>query len=95
MTTKLFIGKLSFDTTEAALTAAFAEFGEVTSTAIIMDRQTNRSKGFGFVEMADDESAQKAIAGLDGKDLDGRSIVVNVAKPREDKPRDNGGSRSW
>lgn len=94
MATKLFIGKLSFDTTESGLTEAFAAFGEVTSTAIIMDRATNRSKGFGFVEMADDAAAQSAIAGLDGKDLDGRTIVVNVAKPREDAPRrDN--QRSW
>lgn len=91
MTTKLFVGKLSFDTTEPKLTEVFAQFGDVTSTAIIMDRQTNRSKGFGFVEMADDAAAKKAIEALDGKDLDGRTVVVNVAKPREDA----GQPRSW
>lgn len=94
MTTKLFVGKLSYDTTEAKLNEVFAEFGEVTSCAVIMDRDTGRSKGFAFVEMADEESANKAIAALDGKDLDGRTVVVNVAKPREDKPRRDT-RRSW
>jgi RNA recognition motif-containing protein len=95
MATKLFIGKLSFDTTEQSLTELFAKYGEVTSTAIIMDRGTNRSKGFGFVEMTEDKAAQEAIAALDGKDFEGRTIVVSVAKPREDSPRSNSGPRSW
>jgi cold-inducible RNA-binding protein len=96
MTTKLYVGKLSYDTTEAGLKDLFATYGEVTSAALIMDRATNRSKGFGFVELADDAAAQKAVAELDGKDFEGRTIVVNVAKPREDAPRgDSGFKRSW
>ncbi len=96
MATKLFIGRLSFDTTEKTLTELFSEYGEVTSVAIIMDRATNRSKGFAFVEMSDAKAAQAAIDGLNDKEVDGRAIVVNVAKEREDKPRNNAGyRRSW
>ena len=87
MTTKLFVGRLSFDTDEKGLTDAFTQYGEVASVTIITDRATNRSKGFGFVEMTNDADAQKAIAGLDGKELDGRNVVVNIAKPREDRPK--------
>lgn len=96
MATKLFIGKLSFDTTEQTLTDLFAAYGEVASVAIILDRETNRSRGFGFVEMSDVKAAQTAIKELDGKDVDGRTIAVSAAKEREDKPRHNAGfKRSW
>lgn len=96
MATKLFIGKLSFDTTEQSLNDLFAQYGEVTSAAVIMDRQTNRSKGFGFVEMADDNAATKAIAELNGKDFEGQTLIVSVARPREDRPRAQAGfKRSW
>jgi RNA recognition motif-containing protein len=90
MATKLFIGKLSFDTTDATLKAKFEEFGVVLSASVIMDRATNQSKGFGFVEMETDEAAQAAIKALDGQDFEGRSIVVSVAKPREDRPQSGG-----
>jgi len=92
MTTKLFVGKLSYDTTNDSLQAAFAQYGTVVSAQVIMDRETNRSKGFGFVEMADQAAAQAAINALDGKELEGRTIVVSVAKPREDRPQNNGGN---
>lgn len=99
MATKLFIGKLSYDTTEQTLSSLFAEYGDVTSVAIIMDRATNRSKGFAFVEMADVKAAQNAIKELDGKELDGRNIVVSAAKEREERPRhsnqSSGYRRSW
>ena len=96
MVTKIFVGRLSYDTTEATLTELFAQYGEVASVAVIMDRSTNQSKGFAFVEMNDLKAAQTAIKELDGKDVDGRTIVVNAAKEREDKPRNNAGFRkSW
>lgn len=96
MTTKIFVGKLSYDTTEKTLTELFAQYGEVASVAIIIDRSTNQSKGFGFVEMNDLKAAQTAIKELDGKQVDGRAIVVNAAKEREDKPRTHAGlRRSW
>jgi len=85
MTTKLFVGRLSFDTTNDSLQAKFAQYGTVVSAQVIMDRDTNRSKGFGFVEMEDQAAAQAAINALDGKDFEGRSIVVNIARPREDR----------
>jgi len=91
MATKLFVGKLSFDTTNDSLQALFAEYGTVVSAQVITDRDTNRSKGFGFVEMEDQASAQAAINALDGKTFEGRTIVVNVAKPREDRPKSNSG----
>ena len=90
MATKLFVGKLSFDTTNDTLQALFAQYGKVVSAQIIMDRDTNRSKGFGFVEMEDQAAAQAAIDALDGKEFEGRSIAVTVAKPREDRPREGG-----
>ena len=77
MATKLFVGKLSFNTTDDALRQAFAGFGTVISAQVIMDRGTGQSKGFGFVEMEDDEAAKKAIAELDGKDLDVALQYVN------------------
>ncbi|QQS18154.1 RNA-binding protein [Candidatus Saccharibacteria bacterium] len=91
MAVKLFVGKLSYDSTDASLTTLFAQYGTVVSAQVIMDRDSGRSKGFAFVEMEDDAAAQAAIAALDGKDFEGRMIVVNVAKPRESRP-DNGNS---
>lgn len=80
---KLYVGNLSWETTENALQDLFAEAGEVISAKIITDRDTNRSKGFGFVEMASDEAAEKAIEQLNGKEIDGRALRVNLAKPKE------------
>jgi len=90
MATKLFVGKLAFSTTNDGLKALFATYGTVVSAQVIMDRDTNQSKGFGFVEMESQEDAQKAINDLDGKEFEGRSIVVNVARPREDRPQHGG-----
>lgn len=87
MATKLFVAKLSFSTTSDSLQALFAQYGSVVSAQIVMDRGTNQSKGFGFVEMEDQAAAQAAINALDGKEFEGRIIVVNVAKPREDRPQ--------
>ncbi len=92
MTKKLYVGNLSYDTTEAALHDLFAAIGEVTSVALITDRATGRSKGFAFVEMADDAAAQTAINELNEKELDGRAIKVAEARPpRQDDRR--GGPR--
>lgn len=87
MATKLFVGKLSFNTTEQSLEALFAQFGKVVSAAIATDRDSGRSRGFGFIEMETQEDAEKAIAALDGKDFEDRTIVVSVAKPKEDRPQ--------
>jgi RNA recognition motif-containing protein len=87
---KLFVGNLSFDTTDGVLEQLFGEFGTVQSVQIILDRDTGRSKGFGFVEMGSDQEAQAAIAALSGKEVGGRSLTVNEAKPREDR---GGGGR--
>lgn len=83
----IFIGSLSYDMTENALRELFEEFGEVSSCKIINDRDTGRSKGFGFVEMSDKASAQEAIDQLNEKDILGRTIVVNEARPREERPQ--------
>ncbi|HSX33498.1 MAG TPA: RNA-binding protein [Candidatus Saccharimonadales bacterium] len=91
MATKLFVGKLSFDTTNDSLQALFAQHGTVVSAQIIVDRSTNQSKGFGFVEMEDQAAAQAAINALDGKEFEGHTIVVSVARPREDRPQSNSG----
>lgn len=91
MATKLFVGKLSFDTTNDSLQELFLQYGKVVSAQVIIDRDTNQSKGFGFVEMEDQAAAQAAINALDGKEFEGRVIVVNIAKPREDRPQNNGG----
>lgn len=86
MATKLFVGGLAYSVTDDQLQDIFAEFGEVKSAQVIIDRQMNRSKGFGFVEMSSDEEAKKAIEALDGKEIEGRTIVVNEARPREERP---------
>jgi RNA recognition motif-containing protein len=93
MSSKLFVGNLSFDTTENDLQDAFAAFGSVTETNLMMDRTTNRPRGFGFVTMSTPEEAQKAIDGLNGKDLGGRALTVNIARPREERPGGGGGRR--
>lgn len=82
----IYVSNLSFAVVDEDLKSYFAEYGEVTSAKVIMDKYTNRSKGFGFVEMSDDAVAQKAIAELDGATVDGRSIKVSVAKPKEERP---------
>jgi RNA recognition motif-containing protein len=80
---KLYVGNLSFDTTESQLREMFAAFGTVQTAQVITDRDTGRSKGFGFVEMGSDQEAQAAIDGLSGKMVGGRSLTVNEAKPKE------------
>ena len=91
MATKLFVGSLAWATTDDSLKQLFSQVGTVVSARVITDRASGRSKGFGFVEMSTDEEAQKAVVELAGKDLDGRAIVVNEARP--EKPRTGGGSR--
>ena len=93
MSNKLFVGNLSFNTTENDLQDAFAAFGTVTETNLMMDRMTNRPRGFGFVTMSTAEEAQKAIAALNGAQLDGRALTVNIAKPREERAPGGGGGR--
>jgi len=93
MSNKLFVGNLSFNTTENDLHDAFAAHGTVTEANLMMDRMTNRPRGFAFITMSTDEEAQKAIDGLNGKDLGGRAITVNVARPREERSGGGGGGR--
>lgn len=92
---KLYVGNMSFDSNETELRKAFEAHGQVGTVTIIMDRDTGRSKGFGFVEMSNDDEAKKAIEGLNGKDFMGRTLNVNEARPRTDGPRGggNGGFR--
>jgi RNA recognition motif-containing protein len=91
MATKLFVGNLSFNTTEGDIQALFQQAGTVSSCELIMDKFTNKSRGFAFVTMGTQEEATKAIADFNGKELDGRALTVNEAKPREDRPRTGGG----
>ena len=91
MSTKLFVGNLSFKITENDLQDAFAAHGSVVETNLMMDRMTGRPRGFAFVTMSSDEEAQKAIEALNGKELDGRALTVNVARPREERPPGGGG----
>jgi cold-inducible RNA-binding protein len=90
---KLYVGNLSYDVNDTSLEELFTPFGSVRSAQVIQDRDTGRSKGFGFVEMADDNAARTAIAGLNEKDCNGRPLTVNEAKPREDRGGSGGGSR--
>ena len=90
MGTNLFVGGISWDSTDDSLKTAFEEFGTVVSAKIIMDKMTGRSRGFGFVEMSTPEETQAAIAGLNGKPIDGRNVVVNEARPREDRGGEGG-----
>jgi RNA recognition motif-containing protein len=93
MNNKLFVGNLAFDTTENDLRDTFAAHGTVTETALIMDRMTNRPRGFGFVTMSTDEEAQKAIDAMNGKDMGGRALTINIAKPREERAPGSGRGR--
>ena len=91
MGSKLYVGNLSYNTNSSDLEQLFAAHGTVQSAEIIADRDTGRSKGFGFVQMGSDAEAQAAIAALNGQEHDGRQLTVNEAKPREDRPRGGGG----
>lgn len=91
MEKKLYVGGLSYTTTETGLRDAFSQAGEVVSATVITDKMSGRSRGFGFVEMATEEDAQKAIEMWNGKELDGRTLMVNEAKPMADRPRRSGG----
>jgi RNA recognition motif-containing protein len=106
MSQNLFIGSLAYATTDDTLKAFFEQIGEVASARVVIDRDTNRSKGFGFVQFVDEANNQKAVDELNGKELDGRAINVDIARPKEDRPRrdfggnNNGGGntfrqRSW
>ena len=95
MSNKLFVGNLSFNTTENDLQDAFAAHGTVTETNLMMDRETGRPRGFGFITMSSADEAQKAIAALNGKEIDGRALTVNVAKPREERTGGGGGRREY
>ena len=90
MTQRIYVGNLSFDATESEVSAHFAQYGEVISCALPTDRETGRARGFGFVEMSD-EDAKKAIQNLDGRDFGGRSLRVNEAQPREQRSGGGGG----
>ena len=101
MAKKLYIGNLSYSTTDESLRAAFETVGAVSSANVIMDKMTNRSRGFGFVEMTEDADAEKAVSMWNGKELDGRALVVNEARPMEERPPrsddrgGNGGGSRW
>ena len=89
--TRIYVGNLSYDATEDDLRQAFSQFGEVTDVAIVTDRETGRSRGFGFVEIPDSSAAQKAIEGVNDTDIAGRQVKVNEARPKGDRPRGGGG----
>ena len=91
MGNKLYVGNLAYSVRDESLQSAFGQFGTVTSAKVMMDRETGRSKGFGFVEMGSDSEAQAAINGMNGQPLEGRPIVVNEARPREERPGGFGG----
>ena len=97
MNNKIFVGGLSWNTDDHGLRQAFEQFGDVSEARVIMDRDTGRSRGFGFVTYSESESATRAVQEMDGKDLDGRTIKVNEAadkpRPRRDGPRHGGGNR--
>ncbi|PAW84083.1 MAG: RNA-binding protein [Pedosphaera sp. Tous-C6FEB] len=95
MNNKLFVGNLSFNTTENDLQDAFAAHGTVMEVNLMMDRMTGKSRGFAFVTMDSDQSAQAAISGLHGKNVGGRDLTVNVARPREERPRGGGGGGGY
>ncbi len=91
MGNKLYVGNLAYSVRDDSLLQAFSQFGNVTSAKVMMDRETGRSKGFGFVEMGTDAEAQAAINGMNGQPVDGRAVVVNEARPREERPGGFGG----
>lgn len=88
---KLYVGNLSYDVTSSSLEQMFSQFGTVQSAQVIQDRDTGRSKGFGFVEMGSDQEAQSAIDGMNGQEFNGRTLTVNEARPREDRGGGGGG----
>jgi RNA recognition motif-containing protein len=92
---KLFVGNLSFNTSENDLREAFAAHGTVAEINLMMDRDTGRPRGFGFITMSTPEEAQKAIDAMNGKSIDGRALTVNVAKPREERSGGGGGRREY
>lgn len=92
---KIYVGNLNYQTTSEELKTYFASYGNVVSAEVLKDRESGRSKGFGFVEMGSDQEAQAAIAGLHGKDIGGRPLTVNEARPREDRPRGGGGGGGY
>jgi RNA recognition motif-containing protein len=92
MATRIYVGNLPYTVTNDQLAEMFAPYGQVGEASVVMDRDTGRSKGFGFIEMADDAAAQAAIAALNGQTMGDRSLTVNLARPREDRSR-RGGSR--
>ena len=91
MGNKLYVGNLAYSVRDDSLLQAFSQYGTVTSAKVMMDRETGRSKGFGFVEMGSDPEAQAAINGMNGQPIDGRAVVVNEARPREERPGGFGG----
>lgn len=93
MGTRLYVGNLSYSVDSSALEALFAQHGQVTSAQVISDRDTGRSKGFGFVEMGSESDAQNAIAALNGQQFEGRALTVNEARPREERSGGGGGGR--
>jgi RNA recognition motif-containing protein len=95
MGSKIYVGNLSYDTTGSDLEQLFASHGTVQSAEVIADRDSGRSKGFGFVQMGSDEEAKNAIAALNGQEVGGRALTVNEAKPREDRPRGGGGGGGY
>ena len=95
MNKNLYVGGLPYSVTDEQLQNTFAAHGTVESAKVITDRDTGRSRGFGFVEMSTQEEAEKAIAALNGTELDGRSLTVNIAKPREDRSRGGGNRDRW
>jgi RNA recognition motif-containing protein len=94
MGSKLYVGNLTYGINDSRLRELFSAHGEVRSAQVVMDRDTGRSKGFGFVEMGSDQEAQSAIGAMNGKDVDGRALTVNEARPREDRGGGGGGGRS-
>ena len=95
MGSKLYVGNLSYEVTGSDLQELFSPHGTISSAEVIADRDTGRSKGFGFVQMGSDAEAEAAIAALNGQDNNGRALTVNVAKPREERPRSSGGRSSY
>jgi cold-inducible RNA-binding protein len=89
----IFVGNLSFQTTESDVRGAFETYGEITRVQLMTDRETGRARGFGFVEMSDDQEAASAITGMHGKELDGRALTVNEARPRAERGSSNSGGR--
>lgn len=96
---KIYVGNLAFSTTESELNELFSQYGDVKDVAVILDRETGRSRGFGFVEMSDDNAAREAMSALDGKDFGGRTLRVNESRPREGAGggggRGRGGGRGY